>query len=59
MRERKKKEEEVQILIDLPEELARELKRQAQAQGLSLEELLQRFIKDSLGAEMAKRIRYH
>lgn len=58
MRERKK-EEEVQILIDLPEELVRELQRRAQAENVSVEEMLERFIKQSLRPELTKRIKYH
>lgn len=56
---RRKREEEVQILIDLPEELVRELERRAQAENLKAEELLERFIKESLSPQIIKRIKYH
>lgn len=57
--DRRKREEEVQILIDLPEELIRELERRAQAENLKVEDLLERFIKESLSPQMIKRIKYH
>jgi hypothetical protein len=56
---KRKKVEEVQILVDLPEELVRELERQAQAENVSVEELLERFIKQSLSPQLIKRIKYH
>jgi hypothetical protein len=56
---RRKREEEVQILVDLPEELVRELERRAQAENLKVEELLERFIKESLSPPLIKRIKYH
>ncbi len=56
---KRKREEEVQILIDLTEELVRELERRAQAENLKVEELLERFIKESLSPQMIKRIKYH
>lgn len=56
---RRKREEEVQILIDLPEELIGELERRAQAENLKVEDLLERFIKEALSPQMIKRIKYH
>lgn len=56
---KRKKEEEVQILVDLPEELVRELERRAQAEDLKVEDLLERFIKESLSPQLIKRIKYH
>lgn len=56
---KRKREEEIQILIDLPEELVRELERRAQAEKSTVEDLLERFIKESLSPQMIKRIKYH
>lgn len=56
---KRKREEEIQILVDLPEELVRELERRAQAEKTTVEDLLERFIKESLSPQMIKRIKYH
>lgn len=59
MRDRKKNEEELQIQLELPDDLARELERRARAENTTVEELLQRFIQQSLSSDMTKRIKYH
>lgn len=57
--QKRRKEEDVQILVDLPEELVRELERRAQAENTSIEDLLERFIKQSLSPQLVNRIKYH
>ena len=59
MRDRKKNEKELQIQLELPDDLARELERRARAENTTVEELLRRFIQQSLGSDMTKRIKYH
>lgn len=59
MRDRKKNEEELQIQLELPDDLARELERRARTENTTVEELLRRFIQQSLGSDMTKRIKYH
>lgn len=55
--QKRKKKGEIVVPVELNDDLAWQLEKCAQTQGLKLEELLARFIEDGLRKELEKKVK--